>query len=199
MAICEGCGARVDEAHVQRRKERLELAARFRPTKIKVLVLDSAPRGAAEDYFYRAVSDRTVRSVTGRMYFDELVKCMGTKIAKIDEILSLNEFRNKGFFLNYGVECPIENKGELLNALRRLAPTIVKRVQYLLQPTYIVPISKGTEELIRLFGLIGWGDRLVLDKGGPFVDPYLGDPERQAVFATSFGDRISKALAALPS
>jgi len=87
----------------------------------------------------------------------------------------------------------------LLNALRRLAPTIVKRVQYLLQPTYIVPISKGTEELIRLFGLIGWGDRLVLDKGGPFVDPYLGDPERQAVFATSFGDRINKALAGLPS
>jgi hypothetical protein len=52
--------------------------------------------------------------------------------------------------------------------------------------------------LIRLFGLIGWGDRLVLDKGGPFVDPYLGDPQRQAVFATSYGDRICKALGELP-
>jgi hypothetical protein len=199
MPICEGCGARVDEAHVQRRKDRLDLAARFRPTQIKVLILDSAPRGPEADYFYLAAKDRSVRSVAARMYFDELVKTMGNAITRIDEILCLNEFRKYGFFVSYAVECPIENRGELHNALRKLAPTIVKRVQYFLQPAYIVPISQATQELIRLFGLVGWGDRLVLDKGGPFVDPYLGDPERQAVFATSFGNRISKALAALPS
>ncbi len=199
MAICEGCGARVDEAHVQRRKDRLALAARFRPTQIKVLVLDSAPRGPEEDYFYRAAKDRSVRSLAARMYFEELVKAMGTTITRIDENLCLHEFRKNGFFLSYAVECPIENHGELHNALRKLAPTIVKRVQYFLQPAYIVPISKATEELIRLFGLVGWGDRLVLDKGGPFADPYLGGRERQAVFATSFGARICKALAALPS
>lgn len=189
----------MDEAHVQRRKDRLDLAARFRPTQIKVLILDSAPRGPEADYFYLAAKDRSVRSVAARMYFDELVKTMGNAITRIDEILCLNEFRKYGFFVSYAVECPIENRGELHNALRKLAPTIVKRVQYFLQPAYIVPISQATQELIRLFGLVGWGDRLVLDKGGPFVDPYLGDPERQAVFATSFGDRISRALAVLPS
>src|ERR1700722_967043 len=129
MPICEGCGARVDEAHVQRRKDRLELAARFRPTQIKVLVLDSAPRGTAEDYFYRVASDRTVRSVTGGMDFDELATAMASNAAEIGEILCLNEFRTKGFFVNYGVECPIENKGELLNALRGSAPAIVKPAQ----------------------------------------------------------------------
>jgi hypothetical protein len=86
VPICEGCGARVDEAHVQARKERLDLAARFRPTQIKVLVLDSAPRGSENDYFYRATKDRTVRSVAARMYFDELVKTMGNAITKIDEL-----------------------------------------------------------------------------------------------------------------
>ena len=187
----------MDEAHVQRRKERLDFAARFRPNQIKVLVLDSAPRGAELDYFYRAAKDRTVRSVASRMYFDELVKTMGHSSTKIDEILCLNEFRKLGFFVSYAVECPIENRGELHNALRKLAPTIVKRVQYFLQPAYIVPISQGTQELIRLFGLVGWGDRLVLDKGGPFVDPYLGDSRKQATFNTAFGSRIAKALEGL--
>jgi hypothetical protein len=198
MPVCEGCGARVDEAHILRRKERLDLAARFRPLQIKVLLLNSAPPALEEDYFYRAAKDRSTRSVAARMYFDELVKCMGAKTSAIDEILSLQEFRKRGFFLIHAVECPIENEGELHNAMRKLAPTIVKRVQYSFQPTYIVPISRPTQELIRLFGLIGWGDRLVLDKGGPFIDPYLGDPQRQAVFATSYGDRICKALGELP-
>jgi hypothetical protein len=96
------------------------------------------------------------------------------------------------------VECPFESEGELHAALRRLAPTALKRVQYSLKPNYIVPINDPTKELIRLFGLIGWGDRLILDKAGPFVDPYLGDPQKQATFGTGFGDRINKALTALP-
>jgi hypothetical protein len=198
MPICEGCGARVDEVHIQRRKERLDLAARYRPAAIKVLILDATPPVRAEDYFYLATKDRSTRSLAGRMYFDELAKCMGAaRATETDEVATLGEFRNRGFALGYAVECPMENAGELHHALRRLAPTVVKRVQYSLQPNYVVPVSKGTKELIRLFGLVGWGDRLVLDKGGPFVDPYLGDPQRQAVFETSFGERVSKALASL--
>jgi hypothetical protein len=30
------------------------------------------------------------------------------------------------------------------------------------------------------------------------VDPYLGDPERHAIFESSFGDRVNRALAMLP-
>ncbi len=110
----------------------------------------------------------------------------------------LTEFRRKGYFLTYAVECPFDNEGELHAALRRLAPTALKRVQYSIKPSYVVPISTPTKELIHLFGLIGWGDRLVLDGAGPFVDPYLGDSRKQAQFGTAFGDRISKALAVLP-
>ena len=43
MPVCEGCGTRTDDAHVARRAERIELAARFRPIQIKVLFLDAAP------------------------------------------------------------------------------------------------------------------------------------------------------------
>jgi hypothetical protein len=198
MPICEGCGARVDDAHVLRRKQRVDLAMRFRPTQIKTLLLNAAPPELEADYFYRAVPDRSVRSVSGRIYFEELMKCTGPATSQIDETRCLNDFRQKGFFLIHAVDCPIENPGELHNAMRRLAPTVVKRVQYSLIPAYIVPISKSTRDLIRLFGLIGWGDRLVLENGGPFSDAGIASPQRQASSSTaSFGDRIYKALAVL--
>jgi hypothetical protein len=199
MPVCEGCGTRTDDAHIQRRAERIELALRQRPVEIRVLILDSAPPTRAEDFFYQAAKDRTTRSVASRMYFDELVKATGSPPGtNVQEDAALGDFRRRGFFLSYAVECPFASEGELHAALRRLAPTALKRVQYSLKPNYIVPVSEPTKELIRLFGLIGWGDRLILDKAGPFVDPYLGDPQKQATFGTGFGDRIKKALAALP-
>ncbi len=198
MPICEGCGARVDDAHILRRKQRIDLAMRFRPIQIKTLLLNAAPPALEEDYFYRAAADRSVRSAAARVFFEEIVKCMGPASSRIDEERSLGEFRQRGFFLVHAVDCPIENPGELHNAMRRLAPTVVKRVQYSLQPTYIVPISKPTQDLIRLFGLIGWGDRLVLENNGPFLPPNLPDPQRQGAPSASFGDRIYKALSVLP-
>ncbi|MFZ3216640.1 MAG: hypothetical protein WA192_11320 [Candidatus Acidiferrales bacterium] len=199
MPVCEGCGTRTDDAHIQSRAERIELAGRYRPVQIKVLFLDAMPPVQPEDFFYRAAKDRSTRSLASRMYFDELIKASGaTAGSAAQEESALADFRRRGFFVSYGVECPFESEGELHAALRRLAPTALKRVQYSLQPNYIVPLGAATKELIRLFGLIGWGDRLILDKTGPFVDPYLGDPHKQATFGTSIGDRVSKLLAALP-
>ena len=152
MPVCEGCGTRTDEAHIQSRAERIELAGRYRPTQIKVLFLDSAPPTRTEDFFYRSAADRSARSLASRMYFDELVKATGAPAhSSAQEEAALTDFRRKGFFLSYGVECPFESEGELHAALRRLAPTALKRVQYSLQPNYIVPIGSATKELIRLF------------------------------------------------
>ena len=77
MPICDGCGAQVDDAHIRRRIERLELATRFRPVHISVLLIDAAPPAPIEDYFYRATSDRSERSPASREYFDGLAKCAG--------------------------------------------------------------------------------------------------------------------------
>jgi hypothetical protein len=198
MPVCEGCGTRTDEAHVAQRAERIEMAQRYRPTQIKVLLLDASPPVRKEDYFYAAAANRSVRSPASRSYFDELAKTMGAMTAGGNEEGTLAEFRRKGFFLTHAVECPFENEGELHAAIRRLAPTAMKRVQYSLKPSYVVPIGAPTKELVRLFGLIGWGDHLVLDVAGPFVDPYLGDATKQKQFGTAFGDRINKVLAGLP-
>jgi hypothetical protein len=197
MPVCEGCGTRTDDAHIARRAERIELAARYRPLQIRVLFLDSTPPARIEDFFYSSPKDKAARSVAARTYSRELGKTLGPTLLAASEEGILAEFRRKGYFLTHAVECPFENEGELHAALRRLAPTAMKRVQYSLKPNYVVPLSTPTSELIRLFGLIGWGDHLVLDNAGPFVDPYLADPQKQAQFGTAFGDRIAKALAGL--
>jgi hypothetical protein len=198
MAVCEGCGARADDAHIRRRTERADLAQRFRPPQLRVLFLDGAPPVRIEDYFYRATNDRSVRSVASRMYFDELLKCMAAPPGPATrEDSAIADFQRHGFFLTSALECPFEEQPDPQNALRRSAPSAVKRVQAL-DPSYIVPLSPPTQELIRLFGLIGWGDRLVLNHGGPFVDPYLGDPQKQATYGTAYGERIRKTLAVLP-
>jgi hypothetical protein len=199
MPVCDACGARTHEAHIRRRVERLELATRYRPVHIKVLFLDGAPPTRLEDYFYQAAKDRSARSLASRMYFDELVKCAGVPAGRdLREEPALTDFQRRGFFFTSAVECPFEDQPDPQGALRRLAPTVMKRVQTSYKPAYIVPLSPPTQELIRLFGLVGWGDRLVLNKGAPFSDPYLGDPKRQAEAGTAFGDRINKLLSALP-
>ncbi len=182
-----------------RRAERLELASRFRPGRIKVLLLDGAPPSRAEDYFYRAAPNRADRALGARRYFDELMNCASIPFsADSKETTLLSEFQRKGFFLTYAVECPFEEQDDPKAALRRLAPTVLKRVQSVYDPAYVVPISQPTTELIRLFGMIGWGDRLVLDNGLPFIDPYLSDPKRHPEMGNSLGERIKKALAYLP-
>src|SRR6202142_2231114 len=135
MPVCEGCGPRTDEAHIQSRTERIELAGRYRPTQIKVLFLDSSPPVRVEDYFYKSAADRSVRSLASRMYFDELVKATGAPAhASAQEEAALTDFRRKGFFLSYGVECPFESEGELHAALRRVAPAAVETGQVSLDP-----------------------------------------------------------------
>jgi hypothetical protein len=194
MPVCDGCGTRADDAHIRSRNDRVELALRYRPTQIKVLILDGSPPAKHEDSFYNATRDRGPRGVMSRTYFDELVRASGGGVGpSLQEDSALVEFRKKGFYLAHCVECPCDTDADLQAAIRRFAPTVMKRVQYTLQPNYIVPVGVHTQELIRLFGMIGWGDRLVLDKVGPFVDPYLSDPKKQAAFNSGFGTRIHKA------
>ena len=199
MPVCEGCGTRTDDAHVARRATRLDLASRLRPTRIRVLLLDGAPPSRIEDYFYRAALNPADRALGARRYFEELMKAAGIPVATgSQEAALLAEFQRKGFFLTYAVECPFEEQDDPKGALRRLAPTVMKRVQSVYDPAYMVPISQPTAELIRLFGMIGWGDRLVLENGLPFSDSYGVDPRRSPGAGKSLGERIKTALAYLP-
>lgn len=168
MPVCDGCGERVDEHHIRRRIERLELATRFRPIHINVLLMDAAPPLATEDFFY--APGGTARSAAGRRYFDELAKLAGAgQGSTADTEAILSEFQHRGFFLASAVECPVADGAALNAIIRRLAPTVLRRVQASYKPKYVALISQAAEELIEPFRAAGWGDRLILDHGAPFA------------------------------
>jgi hypothetical protein len=196
MPICDGCAAEVDEVHIRRRIERLELATRFRPIHIQVLLLDAAPPAELEDYFYRPAESSCERTVASRMFFDELAKCVGpARGSPRQEESVLTEFQKRGFFLAYAVECPVASPQELAQKVNRVASTVLLRVNSSYKPKFVVPISRDLQSLIPLFQIKGWNEKLILHEGEPFDDPFLGDPQGQAEFGTSLGERLARAIA----
>ncbi len=168
MPVCDGCGRSVDEAHIRRRIERLERATRFRPIHISVLLIDSAPLDRPEDFFYALPNDRS-RSTAGQAYFNGIAKLAGTAIDSSHAPESvLAEFQRRGFFLASAVECPVDDSAELTAMVRRLAPTVLRRVQYSYKPKQIALVSQLTSALIDTFSAAGWRDRLILDNAAPF-------------------------------
>lgn len=195
MPLCDGCGATVDDAHIRRRIERLELVTRFRPVHVQVLVLEAAPPPRMDDFFYKASSDRSSRSLPARMFFDEMAKCIGIAPGtELTEEATLTEFQRRGFLMAWAVECPLEEHPDSTGALNASSATLLKRFQTSYKPKRIVPIGQRIAELVPFLELSGFGERMVLSDGGPFVDPFLGDPQNQAEFGTALGDRLCRAL-----
>jgi hypothetical protein len=171
MPVCDSCDAQVDDAHIRRRIERLELATRFRPIHISVLLIDAAPPARFEDYFYRATNDRSERSPASREYFDALVKCAGVAPGpEMNEDAALAEFQRHGFFLIGAVECTLEGHSDPEKASERAAPGILRRVNVSYKPKSVAFLSPLTQGLVPMFQTNGWGARLILDDGGPFGD-----------------------------
>jgi len=173
MPICDGCGSHVDDSHIRRRIERLELATRFRPIHTQFLLIAPAPPIRTEDYFYRVSRDRSARSPSGLAFFDELASCAGLAPgAPLDEDAALTQFQRQGYFLIGAIECPFETDADLTSAIGRAAPNLLRRVEISYKPKWIALLSGLTQPLIAMFQENGWGDRLVLDNGRPFEIPF---------------------------
>jgi len=176
MPVCDSCGAQVDDAHIRQRIERLELATRFRPIHISVLLIDAAPPARFEDYFYRATKERSERSPESCEYFDALVKCASASAGtEMNEDAALAEFQRRGFFLIGAVECALEGHADPAKAIERAAPGILRRVNVSYKPKSVALLSPLTQKLVPMFQANGWGARLILDDGKPFSEsPSLG-------------------------
>jgi hypothetical protein len=190
MAFCDGCGSQVDDAHIRRRIERLELSTRFRPIHIQVLLMDSVPLGRTEDYFYRAASSPDQRSTSSRDYFNEIVKCSGFIVGPgTSEEIALAEFQHRGFYLAYAVECPVEPAEESAAALERAGPTVLQRVEKSYKPKYIALISASLTKVIPLFERSEI--RLLLNYGKPFMSPLETAGTHPAGFGVSLSDQFA--------
>jgi hypothetical protein len=194
MPVCDGCGAVVDEAHIRARIERLEMATRYRPVHIQVLLIDAAPPARPEDFFYRAASERTERSIGARAYFDTLLSCGDDNPARfLHEADALAEFQRRGLFLTNVVECAAESDSGA--ALARCAPSLVKRIQFSYKPKFVAPISSALQEFLPLLGGAGLTDHLILGKAGPFDVRSLGAGKGAVDFAAAVRDKLAKSVA----
>lgn len=171
MQVCDSCGAQADDAHIRQRIERLELATRFRPIHISVLLIDAGPPVRFEDYFYRATKDRSERSPASREYFDALVNCAGVVPGlDMDEDASLTEFQRRGFFVIGAVECALDRTGDPAKGIERVAAVLLRRVNVSYKPKSIAFLSPQMRSLVPIFQANGWGPRLILLDGTPFGD-----------------------------
>jgi hypothetical protein len=185
MPVCDSCGAEGDDAHIRRRIERLELATRFRPIHISVLLVDSGPPVRFEDYFYRATKDRSERSPASREYFDALVNCAGVIPGPdLDEDASLAEFQRHGFFVVGALECALAGRGDPAKAIEGAAAALLRRVNISYKPKFVAFLSGQTQCLVPFFQGNGWGPRLILLDGKPFGDSLLTGRLARAVGQT---------------
>jgi hypothetical protein len=192
MPVCDGCGAQVDDAHIRARIERLEMATRFRPIHIQVLLLGATPPAAAEDYFYRAAQQGTQRSPGGRYFFDTLINCTRENPSRFaSEAEALSEFQRRGLFFTHVVECPAANATERAEAVARCARSLVKRIQFSYKPKYLVPVWTELQPGLPLLAAAGWSDRLILDGGQPFD---LAEKTVAARFASAVSEKLTKAV-----
>ena len=203
--LCDGCGRPASAEHLSLRLRRLELATRFRPIHIHVLFLMEAPPPRLEDYFYfvpeNGAAARTQRAEPWSLFFDSLLTGAGILLerGKSDEAC-LGEFQRHGHFLAEAIECPAEEAesgrasgGAAPRAseplLLRLAPTMIKRIQFSYKPRHIAIVSPGLVSLIPLLKQADLGDRLLLHDGRPLPFP------RSASSANHFRTLLAELLA----
>jgi hypothetical protein len=151
LKVCDGCGAPADEAHIRRRIERLELATRYRPIHIQVLLLADAPPARLEDEFYRVASEAEKRSSESQEFFLETLAAAGIpRDAAADTEAALAEFQRRGFYLAYALECPPGVSDDRDARIRVAAPTIRKRIQFSYRPKQVVLIGAAKNQLAPL-------------------------------------------------
>ena len=161
MRVCDGCGAPADEAHIRRRIERLEMATRFRPIHIQVLLLGDAPPTRFEDYFYRPLRDGESRSSAAKDFFVEVMKAAGiSSDAAANEEAALAEFQHRGFYLADAVECPVPTPQELSERITAASSTLLKRIEFSYRPKHVVPVAAGVNAIIQVLRASPIADRL---------------------------------------
>ena len=113
---------------------------------------------------------------------------------EMHEESTLIEFQHRGFYLAHARECPAERTDGLDEALERLGPVMIRRVEKSYKPKYIVLLSTSLGTLISQFERSGMSDRLILDHGKPFLSPLENSATSRSSSAVSLSDRLKAAL-----
>jgi hypothetical protein len=193
--LCDGCGRPASPEHIAERVARLELATRFRPVHINVLLVALAPLPRPEDDFYGPPQSRE--------YFESLLNALeilppAREAAREwnqagEDAARLTEFQRRGYYLSYVSECPVpeQSAGGDAAILAALGPGLVRRVRFNYKPKHIALVGSSLGPIIQIFQESGLGALLLLDRGKPFAVPETSDLPARTGFLTGLRTAVS--------
>lgn len=179
--VCDGCGETVDAAHVRDRIARLEMATRFRPLRIRTLLLAAAPPPALEDFFYF-----TQRDPASDRFFRAIVGAAGVDVAGKSTQACLAEFQRHGIYLAHVNECPAGREV----SLERLADTLVRRIRFSYKPKSVLLLEHESASLLPFLATDKLPGVRVLKTSIGWVPP--GGPADPNAFQRDVADRLQE-------
>jgi hypothetical protein len=201
--LCDGCGLPASAEHVAERLDRLELATRFRPIHTNVLFVISDPMLRREDDFYRApVAQDSFASLMEALQIVDSSENPRTGVDPTGRGLSaLLEFQRRGYYLAYLSECPLAQRGvtstlaeemAIRGSISRLAPTLIKRIQFNYKPKHIVLLGANLHPVIEALNQVGLDSLLLLDCGEPLTLPQVGDGPSMERFREALASNVPR-------
>jgi len=180
--ICDGCGLPASPEHITERLARLELATRFRPIHISLLLVALAPMSGPENDFYgppvsKEIFNSLIRSA--RIFASpDASSPNATKSGGDSE--KLIEFQHKGYYVAYLSECPPPaDPGATKEAVSRLGANLVRRIRFNYKPKQIALLGRELSPLVGVLETAELGPILRFELGQPMpirdaVEPAAG-------------------------
>lgn len=171
---CDGCGLPASPEHIAERVHRLEQSTQFRPIHIGTLFVALAPPPRTADDFYAPARSKGFFNP----FLDALEIASGTQVpvggdVGGDDLARLAEFQRRGYYLVYLSECPLPENGEsAAETIRRLGPTLTRRIRFNYRPKQIAPLGQELSPLVEL--LKGHQIAAVLTSGDGLALPTPG-------------------------
>jgi hypothetical protein len=196
---CDGCGILAGDEHLRRRTLRLEMATRFRPVHIGVLLLTPAPPVSIQQFpYFLSASDEAFRQA--RIAFQStLLAAAGIFAAEAsapDD--SLPRLQRAGIFMASAVECPLEELGRALtpsNLAEAYGAEIVIRITRSYKPRNVLLMGTLLEALPPVLLAAGLSPLILLDEGKPFEFPEAFESRAFGALRSAFAQSAAAGVA----
>jgi hypothetical protein len=146
--LCDSCGRPAAPEHIHDRLARLELATRYRPIHISLLLVCAAPpRNAADDFYAwegQAAGPDALKFIEALM----TIFAISTETPPAEQ---LAELQHQGVYLARLVECPLDSERQFNNLAQEYGPVLVKRIAYSYKPrrvALLAPVAPGLAEIL---------------------------------------------------
>ncbi|HUK30570.1 MAG TPA: hypothetical protein VLV89_05605 [Candidatus Acidoferrum sp.] len=158
LVACDSCGIAASPEHIRARLERLELASRYRPIHIGLLLICTAPPEAIDDDLY--AWERQRAGAEAREYLEGLFQSVGIAADKTPAE-RVAEFQRRGIYLARLIECPLSQGVNAESILRKAADVMVKRIIHSYKPARIAFLAPVAPVLAGALRAAGLGDKLI--------------------------------------